>query len=97
MAYTSFQEFCEVSRLVKPGTFVGMQQTWLEASGNGGTDTFPEYICRQGGCTETSFLDRVAEAYDFERIDMTEVKPTLEAIKRIPSKVAGQYQVNQVK
>ena len=97
MAYTSFQEFCEVSRLVKPGAFVGMQQTWLEASGNGGTDTFPEYICRQGGCTETSFLDRVAEAYDFERIDMTEVKPTLEAIKRIPSKVAVQYQVIPIK
>ena len=50
-----------------------MQQTWLEASGNGGTDTFPEYICRQGGCTETSFLDRVAEAYEAQLLLFAEL------------------------
>jgi len=97
MAFASFKEFCEISKLVKPGEFTGFRNTWQAASDNGGTETLPEFICLKGGHSEDAFLDRVAEAFDWQRIDMAEAKPSVDAIRRISSKVAVQYQVIPLK
>ena len=39
------------------------------------------------------FLEYVSEAYDWERVQLSEVKPTTEARRRISSKVASQHRV----
>ena len=51
------------------------------------------YAKHDSGKTEADFLARVAEAFDWQRIDLGDVKPTAEARRRISSKIASQHRV----
>ena len=98
MAYTSFQKFCEAAKLVPQDGFVGARGRWQAALMSGGTEeSFPEFLVRECGRTEEVFLDLVAKAYDWDRVDLSEVRPANEALRRIPSKIAVQHAVMPVK
>ena len=97
MAYTSFQDFCEATHLVQSGGFVAAHDRWQAAQTTGGTETLTEFFLRESGQTEETYLDRVAEAFDWQRVDLSDVRPTNESLRRIPSKVANQYEVIPVK
>ena len=64
MAFTSFQNFCEAAHLAQQGGFVAVRGRWLAAQATGGTETLPEFLLRESGQAEETYLDRVAEAFE---------------------------------
>jgi type II secretory ATPase GspE/PulE/Tfp pilus assembly ATPase PilB-like protein len=94
MAYTSFRDFCVAAQLAEPDQFDQWQSDWrAERDGDGEAGTLPGFLCQRSGKTEADFLSRVAEAFDWQRIDLGDVKPTAEARRRISSKIASQHRV----
>ena len=59
--------------------------------------SLPNFICKKSGKSETDFLSRVGEAFDWETIDLSNVKPETEARLKISSKVASQHKVIPVR
>jgi type II secretory ATPase GspE/PulE/Tfp pilus assembly ATPase PilB-like protein len=94
MAYTSFKDFCVAAQLAEPDQFDQWQSDWrAERAGDGEVVALPGFLCQRSGKTEADFLARVAEAFDWQRIDLGDVKPTAEARRRISSKIASQHRV----
>ena len=94
MAYTSFRDFCVAAQLAEPDQFDQWQTDWRAERAEGGeVGALPEFLCKRSGKTEDDFLASVAEAYDWQRIELGEVKPTAEARRRISSKIASQHRV----
>lgn len=94
MAYTSFRDFCVAAQLAEPDQFDQWQSDWrAERDGVGEVGALPGFLCQRSGKTEAEFLSRVAEAFDWQRIDLGDVKPTAEARRRISSKIASQHRV----
>ena len=97
MAFTSFQNFCETAQLVQPGGFSAGHGRWQAALATGGSESLPEFLLRESGQAEETYLTQIAEAFDWGRVDLSDVRPTNESLRRIPSKVANQYKVIPVK
>ena len=94
MAYTSFRDFCVAAQLAKSDQFDQWQSDWrAERADDGEVGTLPEFLCKRSGKTEDDFLSRVAEAYDWQRVDLADVKLTAEARRRISSKIALQHRM----
>jgi len=94
MAYTSFRDFCVSARLAEPAQYDAWQSDWRrERDENGLTDSLPEFLCKRGGKSEDFFLECVSQGYDWERIELNNVKPSGEARRKISSKVASQHRV----
>ncbi len=94
MAYTSFRDFCVAAQLAPPDQFDQWQADWRSQRAEAGLqDTLPEFLLKRSGKSESDFLSSVAEAYDWERVDLADVKPTAEARRRISSKIASQHRV----
>jgi type IV pilus assembly protein PilB len=71
----------------------GAKKDGMEPPSQKEIGTLPEFLCKRSGKTEADFLARVAEAYDWQRIDLGDEKPTPEAWIRISSKVAKEHRV----
>jgi len=94
MAYTSFRDFCVAAQLAESNQFDQWQSDWrAERVEEGAVSTLPEFLCKRSGKSEIDFLSRVAEAFDWQRIELGNVKPTAEARRRISSKIASQHRV----
>ena len=94
MAYTSFRDFCVAAQLAEADQFDQWRSDWCaERAGDGEVGTLPEFLCKRSGKTEDDFLLRVAEAYDWQRIQLSGVIPTKPALLRISSKVANEHRV----
>jgi type II secretory ATPase GspE/PulE/Tfp pilus assembly ATPase PilB-like protein len=98
MAYASFKDFCVAAQLTQAGQFDEWRTDWeRERSENGLVDSLPEFFCKRSGKSEADFLSGIAKAFDWETIDLSEVKPSVEARRKISSKVASQHSVLPVK
>ena len=77
MAYASFRDFCLSAKLAGGAEYDQWILDWrrLRAEENLG-DTLSEYICKQAGKTEDEFLGLVAEAIDWERVELAELTPS---------------------
>ena len=94
MAYTSFKDFCVAAQLAGEDQFDEWQSDWRRKRAETDLDeSLPMFLCKRSGKSESDFLECVSEAYDWERIQLSEVKPTAEARRRISSKVASQHRV----
>ena len=94
MAYTSFRDFCVATQLVGEDQFDEWQSDWRrECAENKLEESLPTFLCKRSGKSEADFLGCVSEAYDWERIQLSEVIPTKPALLRISSKVASQHRV----
>ena len=94
MAYASFKQFCIAAHLAREDEWDALMADWRrERAEDGLTDAFPIYLCRRNGISEADYLKRVGEAFDWHSIDLAEVKPSVEARRKISSKVASQYSV----
>jgi len=94
MAYTSFKDFCVASKLAQAGQIDEWRTDWeRERSENGLVDSFPVFISRRSGKSEADLLSLVGKAFDWNIINLSEVKPTTEARRKISSKVASQHKV----
>jgi len=94
MAYTSFRDFCVAAQLAEADQYDQWRSDWCaERAGGAEVGTLPEFLCKRSGKTEDDFLLRVAEAYDWQRIGLSDTEPTKEALLRISSKIASQHRV----
>jgi len=94
MAYTSFKDFCVATQMAGEDQFDEWQTDWRrERAESDLEDSLPTFLCKRSGKSEDDFLECVSEAYDWERVQLKEVKPTKEARRRISSKVASQHRV----
>ena len=94
MAYTSFRDFCVATQMAGEEQFDEWQSDWRrERAESDLEDSLPAFLCKRSGKSEDDFLECVSEAYDWERVQLSEVKPTTEARRRISSKVASQHRV----
>ncbi len=94
MAYTSFKDFCVASKLAQADQIDEWRTDWeRERSENGLVDSFPVFISRRSGKSEADLLALVGKAFDWNIINLSEVKPTTEARRKISSKVASQHKV----
>ena len=108
MAYASFRDFCAAAELASADQFDKWRSDWDSArSGNGSAEngdtekspvgSLPEFICKQSGKPEADFLSLVGQAFDWETIDLSDVKPEPAARLKISSKVASQHKVIPVR
>ena len=94
MAYASFRDFCVSAKLAGATEYDQWSADWRRRRVEENlADTLPENLCKQAGKTEDEFLGLVAEAFDWERVELAEVKPSNEARRRISSKVAAAHRV----
>ena len=94
MAYISFRDFCVATQLAREDQFDEWQSDWRrERAESDLEESLPTFLCKRSGKSEADFLGWVSEAYDWECIQLSEVKPTAEARRRISSKVASQHRV----
>ena len=94
MAYTSFKDFCVATQMAGEDQFDEWQSDWRRERAESDLDeSLPAFLCKRSGKSEDDFLECVSEAYDWERVQLSEVKPTTEARRRISSKVASQHRV----
>ena len=94
MAYVSFKDFCVATNLASADQFDQMQADWRRERAETGLDeSFPQFLCKRNSRSEAEFLGNVAQAFDWERIELANVKPTPEAHRRISSKIAAQHRV----
>ena len=94
MAYASFKQFCIAAHLAREDDWDALMADWRrERAEDGLVDAFPVYLCRRNNISEIDYLKRVGEAFDWGSIDLSEVKPSVEARRKISSKVASQYSV----
>lgn len=94
MAYISFRDFCVATQLAREDQFGEWQSDWRrERAESDLEESLPMFLCKRSGKSEAVFLECVSEAYDWERVQLSEVKPTTEARRRISSKVASQHRV----
>ena len=98
MAYASFKDFCVASKLAQGDQFDEWRSDWgRERSENGLADSLPEFFCKRSGKSEADFLSLVGKAFDWETINLSEVKPETEARLKISSKVANDHKVIPVR
>ena len=104
MAYASFRDFCAAAELASADQFDKWRSDWDSArSQNGSAETgdaeknpvgsFFECVREKSGKSEADFLSLVGQAFNWKVIDLSEEKPTTEARRKIPSKVAYQHRV----
>ena len=94
MAYTSFRDFCVATQMAGEDQFDEWQSDWRRERAESDLDeSLPAFLCKRSGKSEDDFLECVSAAYDWERVQLSEVKPTTEARRRISSKVASQHRV----
>ena len=104
MAYASFKDFCVAAKLTSADQFDKWRSDWDSArSKNGSAETgdaeknpvgsFFECVREKSGKSEADFLSLVGQAFNWKVIDLSEEKPTTEARRKIPSKVAYQHRV----
>ncbi len=97
MVYASFQDFCAGAGLAAPEGFARRQADWMAAVHAGRDETFPAWLRREAGASEGEYLDQLARAFGWSRVKLAEEKPTGEARKRLPTKVAAAHQVIPVR
>jgi len=94
MAYASFKDFCVSAKLAGETEYDQWSADWRRRRVEENlVDTLPEHLWKQAGKTEDEFLNLVAQAFDWERVELAEVKPSNEARRRISSKVAAIHRV----
>ena len=83
MAYISFRDFCVATQLAREDQFDEWQSDWRrERAESDLEESLPTFLCKRSGKSEADFLGCVSEAYDWECIQLSEVKPTAEARRR---------------
>ena len=97
MAYVSFKAFASATGLAAPNTYDRLGEAWLSARQNGGTDTFPEFLCREAGHSFDALQAKIAEAFQWPVIKLGDVVVPAEVRRLIPPKMAFQFGIMPVK
>ena len=91
MALPSLKEIVARATNAPPEKFDDWQKSWRLAVASGGQDTLLEFICREVGVSEDTFLQQLAGVLNWPFIDLKKVNVPTEARNKISTKVAFQY------
>ena len=91
MSPVSLKNILAMARLATPEQFDAWQKAWRAAVANGSQDSLLEFICRESGVSEESFLQQLAKALGWPFLDLRTVSIPTEARNKISTKVAFQF------
>src|SRR5438046_674051 len=93
MAFVSLKEFLGRMGLATAGQFDEWSKAWRVAVENGSQESLLGFICRERGLAEDVFLQQLAQALNWQYLDLAKLNVPTEARNRISTKVAFQYSV----
>jgi len=79
--------------LATPAQFDEWNKAWKVTVGSGSQESLLAFICRERGLAEDVFLQKLAQALNWQYLDLPKLKVPPEARTRISTKVAFQYSV----
>ena len=91
MALTSIKQILAEAELATPVEFSDLTKEWRVATENGSEEPLLAFFAREKGLTEDAFLERLANAMDLRFVDLKDISPSVEARKRVTTKVAFQH------
>jgi len=97
MAIISIKGLLARHNLATPQQFDEWHKAWRVAQEAGSADTLMLFMARERGSSEELFLQDLAKALDWPYIDLAKTEVSVEARKKISTKVAFQYAVLPVK
>src|SRR5205809_2069329 len=93
MAFISLKEFLGRMELATPEQFDEWNKAWRIAVESGSQESLLAFICRERGLAEDVFLQQLAQALNWQYLDLAKLNVPTEARNRISTKVAFQYSV----
>jgi type II secretion system protein E len=93
MALTSITKLLADAGLVSSDQYQSACRTWSAAMESGGQESLVAVLQRETGLSEEAFAQGLAKALDWPFLDLPKLNVTVEARKRISTKVAFQYTV----
>src|SRR6266545_3260678 len=91
MAHISLKNIIASATQATPQQFEDWQKAWRLATANGSTDSLIEFVCREAGISEETFLQQLAVVLNWPFIDLKKLNVPTEARNKISTKVAFQY------
>jgi len=91
MAQVSLKNIIAEAAKATPQRFEDWQKAWRLAAANGSQDTLLEFVSREAGFSEETFLQQLAGVLKWPFVDLKVVTVPTEAKNKISTKVAFQY------
>ena len=91
MAHVSLKNIIAEATKATPQRFEDWQKAWRLASTSGSQDSLLEFICREAGLSEETFLQQLAGVLKWPFVDLKKQTVPTEAKNKISTKVAFQY------
>ena len=93
MSYVSLKHLLAEAAQATPEQLENWQKAWRVAAANGSQETLQEFICRESGLSEDTFLNQLATRLNWPCLDLRKLNIPTEARNKISTKVAFQYGV----
>src|SRR6266567_4225464 len=91
MANVSLKNIFATATQATPQQYEDWQKAWRLATANGSQDSLIEFVCREAGLSEETFLQQLAGVLKWPFIDLKKLNVPTEARNKISTKVAFQY------
>ena len=91
MAHVSLKNIIAEATKATPQRFEDWQKAWRLATTSGSQDSLLEFICREAGLSEETFLQQLAVVLKWPFVDLKKQTVPTEAKNKISTKVAFQY------
>src|SRR5437867_2092980 len=91
MAHLSLKNLFALATQATPQQFEDWQKAWRLATASGSPDSLIEFVCREAGISEDTFLQQLAAVLNWPFIDLKKLNVPTEARNKISTKVAFQY------
>ena len=91
MSYVSLKSIMASASLASPEKLEEWQQAWRVAAANGSQESLMEFVCRESGTSEESFLQKLSVVLNWPFLDLRALTIPTEARNKISTKVAFQY------
>ena len=91
MSYVSLKHIFASAALASPQKLEDWQKAWRVAFANGSQESLMEFVCRESGTSEESFLQQLSKVLGWPFLDLRTLTIPTEARNKISTKVAFQY------
>jgi type II secretion system protein E len=91
MAHVSLKNIIATATQRSPQQFEDWQKAWRLAAASGSQDSLIEFVCREAGLSEETFLQQLAGVLKWPFVDLKKQSVPTEAKNKISTKVAFQY------
>ncbi len=91
MSRVSVKQLLTTAAMATPEKFEEWQRGWRVATNNGSAESLLEFVFRESGVSEETFLQQLAAALNWPFLDLRKLNVPTEARNKISTKVAFQY------